>query len=116
MVNGERIRNRLRFMCGSVGQRRLASPLDQPGDVVKGNTAGEKGFDRDLIRGIDDRRRAIAGAKSVEGHAQSRKPREIGPLEGQLPDRSEIQPAGAGRQPARIGQTMRNRHPHVGRR
>ena len=99
----------------SIGQRRLAGSLDQPCNVVEGNLAGEKGLDRDLVRGVHDCRRAIARAQSVERHPERRETAKIGPLERQLPDRSEIEPACAGRQPPRIGQAMRDRHAHIGK-
>ncbi len=115
MVNGQGIRHRLWFMRCSIGQRRFAGPLDQPGDVVEGDAAAEECLDRDLIGGIEHGGRAAAGPQRIERHPQGRKTGEIRPFEGQLPDAREIEPAGARRQPPRIGKTMRDRHPHIRR-
>ncbi len=76
----------------------------------------EEGRDRDLVGGIERSRRAAAGLQRVDREAERRKALEIRPLEGQAAEGSEIRRPNPRDDPVGIGEAMRDRRAHVGRR
>ena len=113
MVNGNRVVGRAqgREIAGPdpVIHRRFDKARDRPELDVPSDERGH----RNLIGGVEYRSRTATGAQGIIGQPQSREPREIRRLEGELADLGEIELRRRADDSVRPSEAMRNRDAHV---
>ena len=69
--------------CRTAALGRIKRGLHQGGDAAKTELPADKGRDRDLVGGIEDRGRRAAGLERPAAERQRREPDRVGRLEGQ---------------------------------
>jgi hypothetical protein len=85
------------------------------GNIEKADPALHEGIDCDLVRGVEDRRRATTGTQRLTGQTQCREALRVRCHEVEPGEAGKIEPRRLRRHALRPGQRMRDRDAHVGR-
>src|SRR3984957_4576023 len=116
MVNYERFRNVSRSAQLARRGHRGERFCDKARDVAETNSLIEERRNGDFIGGVEGGGRASAGAQRIDRQPERRKTLEVGAFKGQSAKRGKVRRSHPGSDPIWVGQTMRNRGPHVRRR
>ena len=88
--------------------------LNERGNSGETKTTADELVHRDLVRGIEDGRHAVAGLQRLASKCERGKPYRVRRLEGEVRHMREVE-ARRARHARRPGEAVRDRHPHVRR-